>query len=391
MKILLLSTSSSRNAGGLFNSVRNLGQALMRTGDMQPSVLAFKDKFSVLDNDVYVPLPLHLYNIYGPSGIGFSIDIRKRITKINPDLIHIQGIWLYSSRINYLYSKQNNIPYMISPRGMLDPWILNSRPWKKKLGLQLYEKKHLYNASCIHALGIPEYEAIRNFGLKNPVAVIPNGVVLPNENLPEKFQLPAWKQNDNRKVLLFLSRLHPKKGLENLLKAWSHLKHFKSQWKLIIAGESSNIEYSDNLRNLIVKLNLEKDTYLIGPQFHGEKDITFRFADAFILPSFSEGMPMAVLEAWSYKLPVVMTEFCNLPEGFEREAAIKTEPNEDSILKSLQQLFLLQDDELSRIGSNGYRLVKENFGWDSIAAKMVEVYKWLLQNGDLPSSIVKTV
>jgi glycosyltransferase involved in cell wall biosynthesis len=387
MKVLLLSASNSRNAGGLYNSVRNLGQALLEINDVEPTVLAFRDKFSDLDINAYAPLTLNEYHILGTPKLAYSPDLKGKIQQLNPDIIHTQGIYLYSSYVNLKYTKKNHKPYLIAPRGMLDKWILNVRGWKKKIGLSLYENEHLKRANCIHALGMPEYEAIRRFGCTNPVAVVPNGVFLPNEVFLSEADLPAWKTNDDRKVLLFLSRLHPKKGIENLMQAWANTGSGRENWKIIIAGEGNGNEYLKSLLKLQNKLGLQNDVIFIGPQFHKEKDICFRCADAFILPSFSEGMPMAILEAWSYKLPVIMTPACNLPEGFTTNAALEIEPEPDSIASVLETVFSMPDLELKKIGENGYTLVREKFTWSSIASQMNDVYKWAVNDTPPPSTI----
>jgi glycosyltransferase involved in cell wall biosynthesis len=386
MNLLLLSTSSSRKAGGLYNSVRNLGQELYRQKKVKPMVLAYRDSFTDLDISAYAPLPIELYDIIGPAGIAYSFNLNSKIENFKPHIIHQQGIYLYSSYVNSKYSDKYSTPYIISPRGMLDKWILNNNKLKKKIGFSLYEHKNLRNASCINALGIPEYNAVREFGLKNPIAIIPNGVFIPKET-SEKIPKASWNI-DSRKTLLFLSRLHQKKGLENLLQAWKALGSLKADWKLVIAGESNGSEYEDSLRRLQSELGLSGDVFLIGPQFHKEKDITFRNADAFILPSFSEGMPMAVLEAWSYKLPVIITDECNLPDGFTHDCAIRIEPNVDSIYDGIIKLLNLSNSEMKQIGHNGFELVKSKYTWLSIAEEMSNVYSWMLDESlPIPSSI----
>ncbi|WPU95618.1 glycosyltransferase [Mucilaginibacter sabulilitoris] len=387
MKLLLLSTSSSRNAGGLYNSVRNLGQALLKLNHYNPTVIAYNDEHSDVDIAAYEPLPVVQYKTIGPKGLAFSLELKKKFNHLAPDIIHQQGIYLYSSLVNHNYSKKHRIPYLISPRGMLDPWILNNNPLKKEIGFKLYERSNLKGAACIHALGMPEYHAIRKFGCDNPIAVIPNGVFLPSPLNLDSYSPPAWKADDDRKILLFLSRLHPKKGLENLMHAVKIDEKFRNKWKIIIAGESNTSVYLNSLIELQDKLQLKNDILFIGAQYHADKDLCFRYADAFILPSFSEGMPMAVLEAWSYSLPAIITEECNLPEGFEEAAAIKIEPNIDSIVDGLKKLNNFSDMELKRIGNNGYNLVRNNFTWEAIAQQMEEVYNWILEKGPRPNVV----
>lgn len=388
-KILLLSTSSSRNAGGLYNSVRNLGQQFAKDKVIDPVIMAFHDEHSDVDNLAYDPLKLIEYHIQGPSGVAFTTDLKEKMEEFKPDLVHVQGIWLYTSHVNTKYCKKQNVPYMISPRGMLDPWILSQRSWKKKLGLFLYEQKHIDNSACINALAMSEYNAIRDFGYKKPIAVIPNGVYLPAENPLSETKLP-WEQ-DGRKSLLFLSRLHVKKGIENLLEAWSKLNSEEKQdWKLIVAGEPHDAAYRQKLNEMLIQFQLEKNVFFIGNQAGADKDITFRSVDAFTLPSYSEGMPMSVLEAWSYKLPVLMTEFCNIPEGFEEKAALKMNPNVESTLNGLKELFSLSDEERKTIGENGLNLVEKKFTWETIASQMTEVYDWILSDkqSETPSTVI---
>ena len=247
----------------------------------------------------------------------------KQLSGIRPDLIHIQSIWMHLSYINAKYNSKTGTPYIISTHGMLDSWQLNQSIWKnlkKRIVLQLYEHKHLNNANCIHALCKKEYHAIRKFGLKNPIAIIPNGVDLPVDIVhKENHTLLPWKNDNNRtKTLLFLSRLHRKKGIEKLLDAWLSARPNEHQWQLVIAGDTPDLLYTKSLIKRIKSLNLTDSVQLIGGQFDKAKHHCFCFADAFVLPSFSEGLPVAVLEAWSYGLTTLITPHCNLPEGFEK-------------------------------------------------------------------------
>jgi poly(glycerol-phosphate) alpha-glucosyltransferase len=364
-----------------------LGQSLIKLPDTEAIALAHSDEYSELDLPAYAPLQVENYHIKGPANFGYSTDLKNKIAEINPDIIHPQCAWMYLSHVNLQYHKKNKTPYMVSPRGMLDEWILRKGRSKKIIAGLWYEKEHMHKANCLHALSLSEYNSMRKFGCKNPVTIIPNGVHLPGNKILSADDLSSWKYNDERKSILFLSRLHHKKGLENLLYAWSKTKN-KKEWKLLIAGETDDKNYLQTLFDLQSKLGLEKDVIFIGPQFHKEKDICFRNVDAFILPSYSEGVPMAVLEAWSYKLPALITEECNLPEGFKKNAALKITTEPENIAAQLDVFFEMNDNERKTIGLNGYELVKEKFTWTSVAAQMREVYNWVLNRGTAPSTIM---
>ena len=267
---------------------------------------------------------------------------------------------------------------------MLDPWALKNSAWKKKIAGWLYENRNLRSAACIHALCESEYQSIRAYGLKNPVAIIPNGVDLPSPT--DTKVTPPWEPrvDGDKKVILFLGRIHPKKGLVNLVKAWSKVK--PKDWILAIAGWDQG-GHEIQLKELVAEFGLTEDVIFLGPVFNDLKQACFQNASAFILPSFSEGLPMSVLEAWSYGLPVLMTKFCNIPEGFEANAAIEIQPEPDSIAEGLKNFLNLHESVRKQIGQNGLELVKNKFTWPKIAVEMIDVYKWILGQGEKPDCV----
>lgn len=370
MKVTVL-TTSSRNAGGLFYSVRWLSKALEKRG-CALRIVSPKDEYSEKDLAVWDPLSVELYSTCGP--LGTSFRLYKNLSESASDLIHLHGIWMDNQRAAMQCQKKSGVPVVVSPRGMLDPWAVKNSAWKKKLVGRLFADQALRNASCIHALCRSEVESIRAYGLENPVALIPNGVELP---VLGKIR----SANETQKTLLFLGRIHPKKGIDELLKAWSRTSN---GWKLLIAGWDDG-GHEAGLRKLAEELGIGDTVEFVGSKYGNEKERLLRSVDAFILPSFSEGLPMSVLEAWSYELPVVMTEFCNIPEGFTARAAIHVEPKADSICQGLEKLSTMSDADLQRMGANGRKLVAEKFTWSKIADEMHEVYEWCLAGGDLPS------
>ena len=278
---------------------------------------------------------------------------------------------------------------MISVHGNLNPIALKSARLKKQIALGLFEKTYLENASCLHALNEKEYRHIRDFGLKNPVCIIPNGVNLPNNKLKKKID---WRQKEtikNKKILLYLSRIHPGKGLELLIDSWNKVKDLgaKHNWHLVIVGWG-NDSYVKEIKNRVRVNNLNDHISFVGAYFGEDKAACYAQSDAFILPSFHEGLPTVVLEAWSYKLPVLMTTACNLPEGFEHNAAISLDLNEDSFCQKLEKLFLLKKEERTEMGLNGYGLVVDYFNWDFVANRFLSVYSWILNKAKKPDCVL---
>ena len=387
MNILMVTASISRNAGGIFHSLRSLSHHVAHA--CRVDVVALRDAFSAADAGVWRPLVPELFERVGPRQWGYSPGLKARIGRNGASVVHACGVWMYPSHAAAGACRRKGIPLVISPHGMLDPWALRNSAWKKKLAGRLYEKRNLRSAACIHALCESEYESIRAYGLTNPVAIIPNGIDLPpaGPKLP-----PPWSDKiaSGRKVTLFLGRIHPKKGLPNLIEAWARLKVRKAtaagQWALAVAGWDQG-GHEKELKRIVSEKGLGGDVLFLGPAFDDAKRACLQNADAFVLPSFSEGLPMSVLEAWSYGLPVVMTSQCNLPEGFAADAAVEVRPEADSIADGLERLLAMPDAERRRMGSNSRDLVASEFAWPRIAAQMIEVYKWVLGKGPQPDCV----
>jgi poly(glycerol-phosphate) alpha-glucosyltransferase len=159
-------------------------------------------------------------------------------------------------------------------------------------------------------------------------------------------------------------------------------------WQLVIAGWSQ-LGHEAELKSLVSTYGIARDVSFVGPLYDDAKAAAYRFADAVVLPSHSEGLPMVVLEAWAYKKPVLMTPQCNLPEGFAVGAAIESQPDEDSLALGLAQLFEASDDERVRMGVHGWDLVNRKFTWPRVADEVHSVYRWLVGGGPSPACVVQ--
>jgi poly(glycerol-phosphate) alpha-glucosyltransferase len=284
---------------------------------------------------------------------------------------------------------------------MLDSWAVRNSGWKKKIACVLFECATLRRAACLRALCRAEAEAIRSFGCRNPICIIPNGADMPDETFCD----PAWKQRvcAEANILLYLGRLHPKKGILQLLEAWAGLAEEGAapdhNWVLAIAG------WDDGGHEAILKQRAEElrlkwadareqtapthpgGVLFTGPQFGADKSASYHRADAFILPSLSEGLPMTVLEAWSHGKPVLMTTHCNLPEGFESGAAIRIGTESHEILTGLKRLVRTSSGERRETGAQGVRLVAEKFCWKRVSDQLMAVSEWTLSGGTRPDSV----
>lgn len=378
MQVVALS-GISRSAGGLFYAVSSLYKEVEARGG-SISVFGADEQFSTEDQAMWHPVPARQYKAYGP--LGSSPELRRLLAQSDADLIHQHGIWKDDQWAARQWQKKTGRPVVISPHGMLDPWARNNSAWKKQLVGRLFANDSLHRATCIHALCRSEAAAVRAYGLTNPIAVIPNGV-----DLPKKVRQANKNEQSGVKQLLFLGRIHPKKGIKELIIAWSKSDALQRGWKLLIAGWDDG-EHEAALRRLSIDRGVENTVSFVGPQFGEAKEALLLSADAFILPSFSEGLPMSVLEAWSYGLPVVMTDYCNLPEGYDAGAAMRIEPNPESIAVGLERLARMPEAELQAMGGQGRKLVEQKFTWKKIAQDMSAVYEWCLSGKNPPECMV---
>lgn len=400
-----LTLSVSRNAGGLYESVRRLVQSLAEQ-QMEVHVYGIRDEFTDEDLSAWKPAVVSAYQPTWPRQFGYSRAFLRDLTAFKPDIVHTHGIWVYPSIAANAYCRRERKPFVISAHGMLDPWAVRNAYWKKIIAYWLYERAHLRNAQVLRALCESEARAIRAFGLKNEIAIIPNGIDAPAHRISEP---PPWADyvDKGRKVLLFLSRIHPKKGVANLLEAWASVRASASgtaaaqDWVLALAGWDQG-GHERQLKERATELGIawadirdsragapskEPSLLFLGPQFGAGKAVCYQECDGFILPSFSEGVPMVALEAWVHRKPALLTPQCNLPEGFARGAALKIDPEAGSIARGLDEFFGMTDAERAAVGKRGYALARERFSWNIIAAQMDALYQWVLGGGQKPACL----
>ena len=429
MNICFMTASLSRDAGGLFQSVRGLAQSSLSL-NQNVFVLGVRDEHTAADIESWKPVSTHAFAVYGPERFSFAPGLNKRLKESNPDILQLHGLWRYPSVVAARWHRQTGKPYIVHPHGMLDPWAVRNSHWKKVLAGMFYENTMLHNADCIRALCQSEAESIRRYGLRNPICIIPNGTDVPEigKHPPAQSCGATWKSEignppwagyvePGRKVLLYLGRIHPKKGLVNLLRAWKATLNSQpstNNWLLAIAGWDE-IGHEDELKRLATELGIawgdvrtggttgQQDNVItvprsvvsgqwsvvfLGPQFNEAKSACYQHCDAFILPSFSEGLPMVILEAWAYGKPVVMTPECNLPEGFSARAGIRITTDVEGIARGLTELFGMSAQELNELGRNGLRLTEEKFSWRTIARQLLAVCEWLVCGASRPECVV---
>ncbi len=376
MKIGFVTPFLTRSGGGIFTSAQRLAQTLSRENTVR--VFGLDDPAATEDLATWAPLAAESFPVSGPRSFGYAPALGRAVQAAPLDVLHAHGLWMYPS----LATRQSGKPYIVSPHGMLDPWALALSPWKKRCAALFFQDTQLHRAACLHALCPAEAESIRAYGLTNPICVIPNGIDLP----PPVHDPAPWAEEipSGEKVLLYLGRLHPKKGLPNLLRAWTAVAD--PGWHLVLAGWDQGGHESE-LKRLAEEVRAPR-VHFPGPLFGPAKSAAYHHAAAFVLPSLSEGLPMVILEAWAHAKPVLMTDACNLPAGLARGAALRITAEVEDLAHGLRTLTALPREEREAMGARGRQLAEEDFSWPKIASDFCAVYDWILHRGPHPACVL---
>ena len=321
--------------------------------------------------------------------LAYSPRLRRLLAEVIPqvDVVHNHCLWTLPNHYASAAARRSGKPVVFTAMGFLEPWALARSRWKKRLVGAWFQNRDLRRAACVHVNSRAEIRGIRAYGLRNPVAVIPNGV-----NLRHFAALPDRSAFDqtcpaavSKRICLFLSRLHQKKGLDHLVRAWGRVTREYGDWHLVLAGPDDG--YETEMRRLVRELRLDTSVTFTGPLFGTEKLEAMAAAEAFVLPSFSEGFSMAVLEAMACGLPVLITPGCNFPEVQHNRAGIEVLPTVDDTERGLRELLSMSRSELAGMGQNARTLIESAYTWESVAQKMLDLYRWLAGGGAPPSFV----
>jgi glycosyltransferase involved in cell wall biosynthesis len=294
----------------------------------------------------------------------------------NYDLLHIHAIFSYASTAAMAIARIQKVPYIIRPLGQLCKWSLQQSALKKQLYLRIIEKSNLNYSQGLHFTSIAEQEEASQLNLTCPGFILPHGVSLPprvdnaRQRLREHFNLPA-----DEPIILFLSRLHPKKGLDYLIPALGKLTNYR--FSFILAG-SGTPEYENEVKSILSSHAIEKRTYITGFVKGEFKDLLMQGSDLFALTSYSENFGVAVLEALAAGIPVIVTPGVALADMIvNQELGYVTELDIDAIATSIKHI-LAHPQQAKATGDRARQFIRQNYTWDNIASKMLSVYRGLI-------------
>ncbi len=386
--VSLVTTGLSHTAGGPFFSVSGLAAALGRVTAWEPSVIgSYGDAASwPHDRDQWTGCGLVAVRHEGlrscrrlAASACASID--SAVARGLPALLHVSGLWDAASLAGSLVVGKRRVPHVVSPRGMLEPWALRAKSLKKKVALLLWQRRLLAGAALIHATSRQECESIRAAGFRNPVCVIPNGIEVPAAPVPASTPRRA---GDPRRCV-FLSRIHPKKGLPLLVKAWSQVRPVG--WTLEIAGNTEDAGHEAEVRRLVASLGSDSIRF-VGEQRGPRKWEFLRQADLFVLPSYSENFGIVVAEALACGVPVITTTGTPWSVLAEHGMGWWVAPSESALAAALAVAVSESPDALAARGRRGREHALAAFGWDQLGRRMAAGYDWAVGTGPVTADIV---
>jgi glycosyltransferase involved in cell wall biosynthesis len=314
--------------------------------------------------------------------LGISSDMRRGLGAIDADILHNHGVWMMPNVYAGTVARRRGLPLVFSPYGMFSQWAMAfSRRRKQVAWWCLGQRRAAAATTCFHATCESEAEDIRRLGFCQPIAVIPYGIDLPD---PGSAEPPA--DRNGRRTMLFLSRVHPKKGLPILLRAWHRLEPRFPDWNLVVAGPDERGHLAE-VQKLARELALERVSFP-GPANGTDKQTLYRGADLFVLPTHSENFGIVVAEALASGVPVITTTGTPWQELERRGCGWWIELSERTLAEALEAAINLPDEQRRAMGRRGRLWMERSFGWPRIAAEMKSVYEWLLGGGPPPTSVL---
>lgn len=357
-RIGLLTASASRLGGGVFEAVvRQAG--IIRSLGGEVAVFALVEPHA--DGDATrLDAPVHRYSVTGPRRIGFAPGLVRGLVEAELDCLHLHGIWMYPSAAGAAWAQRTGRAYVVSPHGMLDPWITARGRLKKGLARWGYERRSWAAARLLHALTAREAADIARETGRSDALIVPN----PG---PEAAALPA---DPGPPLVAYVGRIHPKKNLVQLIAAWRAAER-PAGARLVIAGWGEAAHVSALHEALA---GGDGSAEYVGPLFGANKEALLRAARWVVLPSLSEGLPMAMLEAWACGRPTIMTGECNLPEGLVAGAALPCGYDAASIAPALARACAMAMGEWRAMANAAAGLAAGKFGQAAVARQWGEAY-----------------
>lgn len=361
MKIIHYIPSIDRIAGGTSTYMQVLGKELGKLAEVH-----------IITHASEIPLPIsnceiHNVSVYNPINGRFKNEVSKLFDVIKPDLVHVNCCWMPACAFVQQMAQKRNIKVVLTPHGMLEPWIIKRHYWTRKLpALLLFQKAAIQNADCLQATAESEKENLLKLGYNSNIKIVKLGIDA--ESITMK---TSWKKN---KQLLFLSRVHVKKGINYLIEAVDILREDLQGYKILVAGEG-DADYVASLKQQIIDKGLQDIIQLIGGVYGDKKWELFQTSDFFVLPTHSENFGLAIAESLASGTPVITTVGTPWNDLNSSNSGAWIEIGTQPLVYTLRRFLFLSDEELEAMGKNGRKLIETKYSAKVMAEEMMEIYQ----------------
>lgn len=354
MKVIHFIASIDKSGGGTTEYMRLLSKALKDDTYFNIATGISKDPINVEG------VSIKFFNTSIIRWFSLNKEFHLYLKNEKPDIVHINGIWSPQNWGFQKVAQKLGIKVIVSPHGMLEPWILGNNRFKKKLALLLYQKKALQRSTYLHATAQMEADNIQALGFKNPIYIIPNSIDLSD--------VKEIKTNYGTHKMVFLSRIHPKKGIELLLEAWRNCN--TNGWSLEIAG-NGNENYISTLNKSAQDLN---NVHFVGAKFGVAKWDFLRSADIMVLPTYSENFGIVIAESLAVGVPVITTQGTPWEDLETYQCGWWIDLSVINLENTLVEAFNTPTKKLEIMGKYGRKLTEDKYDIKALGKKMLELY-----------------
>lgn len=375
MRICIFTTSINKKGGGPARSVPILSKGLSLVGVDTTLLTGRSEEMNThMLEGTNVSVKVISKNIS-------TKDLEEEVLKGNYDLIHTQNLWMPLYHKMAKIARKHGIPYIMTPRGCLEPWCMKQKRIKKLVAFHLYQKRDLQQAACILATAKMEADNIRALGITAPIAIIPNGIDISEyecRTLEDKIKV--------KKQILFLSRIHEKKGIEFLINVWEQLHIQFPDWNVVIAGNGEEA-YIQQLKAMIISKGLQGCVEIIPPVFGEDKHKLYCESSLFVLPTYSENFGMVIAEAMSCGVPVITTNGTPWQELNEKHLGWCIDLSIENLANTISEAINKGQDKLFELGQQCSKHIYDTYQYTEVAAKNKAVYEWIVNGGDKPEYV----
>lgn len=391
MKIISVIENISDEYGGPANSLPNLLEALRKKMGIKSVIYSvssggdeknqFIERFSI---------PWYKCKLTGPNKIKFSAELRIKLNSelCNGNIIFSNNLWNYPAFLSSSIAKTKSIRHVVSIRGSLYPWSLSQGKLRKKIAWFLFQKKSLQSASLVHVTCADEYNAVRELGITSPIAIVPHGINYDDyQKLPPK-QVCFEHLNlcKEKKYVLFMSRLHKKKGLDILLDVWVELVKYFPNWCLLVAGPDYS-NYTQKINAIVSKNRIPDNIKVLGMLTGYDKQAVLGASNIFTLPSYTENFGVVIGEAMAAGLPTITTTGVPWSEINSWNCGQQIELSNENLFNSMKSIMGQDDNSLNIMSKNAKSLIKNNYSWSTQAEKFGQALNYVVHSEPAPGVV----